>query len=136
MPLTCLLSYACAALVCLCSVCLCAAGKQQQQLFEDGSDDDNADLGIGSDDDFGVGGGSSSEGGEGGSDSDGSGMSEDDDDQLAIEKHNKLLEKARWVGGDDVFWGDGWWDTAWNSYGVLHRVCLCNGVFAQNEVGQ
>jgi hypothetical protein len=74
---------------------LSPAGKQQQQpLF--GSDDD-ADLGIGSDDDFGGSDGGSSDEGEEGSDDDedGSGMSDDDDEQLAIEKHNKLLEKAR-----------------------------------------
>jgi hypothetical protein len=73
---------------------LCApfifAGKQQPQLF--GDSDSDADLGIGSDDDFGAGSGSGE--GEEGSEDDSDGMS-DDDEQLAIERHNKLLEKAR-----------------------------------------
>lgn len=90
-----------------CKLCFAAtcrfspAGKQQQQLFgsdDEGGSDDDADLGIGSDDDFGGSDGGSSDEGEEGSDDDedsGSGMSDDEDEQLAIEKHNKLLEKAR-----------------------------------------
>ncbi|KAF8072519.1 NOP2A [Scenedesmus sp. PABB004] len=86
-----------------------AAGKRgaaAAQLFEDSDGGGDSDLGIGSDDEFGAGasgssGGGSDEGEEGeegeeeeGGSSDG-GMSGDSDEQLAIERHSKLLDKAR-----------------------------------------
>ncbi|WIA28389.1 hypothetical protein OEZ86_010935 [Tetradesmus obliquus] len=85
-----------------------AKGKQQQALFDSDGEEggSDADLGIGSDDEFGSGSlGSDDEAGEGESDDEGEGddddsddeggMSDDSDEQLAIERHNKLLEKAR-----------------------------------------
>lgn len=99
----------CVSLPCCLPGCSLSAGKQQQALFDsdseggaEGSDDEDdagGDLGIGSDDEFGSGSLGSSEG-EGDEDDededDEGGMSDDSDEQLAIEKHNKLLEKARW----------------------------------------
>ena len=53
-------------------------------------------------------------GGEIESDSEGE-MSDDEDEQLAIERHNKLLEKARWVQ---------WSSIQWEWFALLERAVL------------